>query len=648
MKIPNSSLEDNVDANNIIEQLSDNDIYKVSDENFNDELKDHTESISTEKKPLINSDNTTDNLAEKDFIEIKNKNEENLFNDYEKKLINTDLTSLYEINPVTKDNNNTPIKKLLDFIKKPIMEDNSELIESMIELSSSLENIGIEAHELTKSLNETEKIRLKLLQEQSKFGLNEEQFPIGKNKKTDIAPIAFVYMPNLKVNLIALEFSQILEDINYSDSNSSRDLIKKAQDLHKILEENKIDPKVLVLNQNQKKSYFKIIYNDDRISRTEFEYILNFMKSSAFANSSIIKKRNEYYKALENKQESEFPDIKPLINDVQKLKNILNVKLEDLSSYMTPSEKKDFEKFLPALDEYYKDQIYAFSGGKCYLPLAKNLRIIQEEIKKNSCINTLIENCQSLGFTMQRLYILHWIAESMMKKNYKTTLGKAIKLHIDKFPEKRSMYSQLIKAVHFRNNIAHNGVIWEPNDFEIHIENYEFGITLIADDLDINLKDFQLQKMNRNMNAKEIEEEVSKLMGLSINEIKKIDPELLKKLDTPNHTKLLKIVTYSKTMKISLPKLINEDLDTIQQIYRSNREIKKILNNHYFTSNFSKKYFNLNFDQLVSKIVEVQKNSVYEKVEKWLFMLSMKEKENKINNNDLETIKDLQRSINGR
>ena len=615
-----------VTESTLINNFDDDNLKELDDENY----------TFLEENIIDNTEDILDNTAE---IDSKIEQQDN-------EIIKENL-----IQEITEDKTNTPIKKLLDFIKKPIREDNSEIIESMIELSSTIGNIGTEAHELTKILSETEQIRLKMLQEQSKLGLNEDQFPIGKRVKNDVISVAFVYTPNLKVNLLANEFSQILEDINFSDTASSKNLIEKAKNLHKILEQNEIDPKILVLNQNQKKSYFKIIYNDDRISRTEFEYILNFMKSSAFANSSIIKKRDEYYKALNNGEEAEFPDIKPLINDVKKLKNILNVKLEDLSSYMSPAEKKDLENFLPALDEYYKDQINAFSGGKCYLPLAKNLKIIQEEIQKNPGVDTLIENCKSLGFTMQRLYVLHWIAESMMKKNYKTTLGNAIRMHIEKFPEKETMYFQLKQAVLFRNKIAHNGIVWEPNDFERHIENYEFGINLIANDLDINLKEFQLQRMNKIMTTVEIEEEVSKSIGLSVDEIRKIDYKLLKELDTQKHHRLKGIVGSLKSRKISIHKLINEDLFTIKEIYQSRIKIKDLvydkLSADYFKLNFSKKYFNLSFDDLVSRTVNVQKNSEYEKVEKWLYYLSMKEKEDKINNDDIHTINDLKRRING-
>lgn len=555
------------------------------------------------------------------------------------------------IQEITENKTNTPIKKLLDFIKKPIREDNSEIIESMIELSSTIGNIGTEAHELTKILSETEQIRLKMLQEQSKLGLNEDQFPIGKRVKNDVISVAFVYTPNLKVNLLANEFSQILEDINFSDVASSKNLIAKAKNLHKILEQNEIDPKILVLNQNQKKSYFKIIYNDDRISRTEFEYILNFMKSSAFANSSIIKKRDEYYKALNNGEEAEFPDIKPLINDVKKLKNILNVKLEDLSSYMTPAEKKDLEKFLPALDEYYKDQINAFSGGKCYLPLAKNLKIIQEEIQKNPGVDTLIENCKSLGFTMQRLYILHWIAESMMKKSYKTTLGIAIRMHIEKFPEKETMYFQLRQAVFFRNNIAHNGVIWEPNDFERHIENYEFGINLIANDLNINLKEFQLQKMNKIMTSIEIEEEVCKKLGLKKVEIQKIDSSLLLSINSNKHKRLEEIVRILELNKINITQLINDDLNLFKNVYFSSEsainETKQKFSNNYFNSKFANKYFNRSFEDLITSVLNIQKTAEYKKVKYWLSGLAKKEKEGRITNDDIQTINDLRRRING-
>lgn len=615
-----------VTESTLINNFDDHNSRELDDENY----------TFLEENIINNTEDILDNTAE---IDSKIEQQDN-------EIIKENL-----IQEITEDKTNSPIKKLLDFIKKPIREDNSEIIESMIELSSTIGNIGTEAHELTKILSETEQIRLKMLQEQSKLGLNEDQFPIGKRVKNDVISVAFVYTPNLKVNLLANEFSQILEDINFSDTASSKNLIEKAKNLHKILEQNEIDPKILVLNQNQKKSYFKIIYNDDRISRTEFEYILNFMKSSAFANSSIIKKRDEYYKALNNGEEAEFPDIKPLINDVKKLKNILNVKLEDLSSYMSPAEKKDLEKFLPALDEYYKDQINAFSGGKCYLPLAKNLKIIQEEIQKNPGVDTLIENCKSLGFTMQRLYVLHWIAESMMKKSYKTTLGIAIRMHIEKFPEKETMYFQLRQAVFFRNNIAHNGVIWEPNDFERHIENYEFGINLIANDLNINLKEFQLQKMNKIMTSIEIEEEVCKKLGLKKVEIQKIDSSLLLSINSNKHKRLEEIVRILELNKINITQLINDDLNLFKNVYFSSEsainETKQKFSNNYFNSKFANKYFNRSFEDLITSVLNIQKTAEYKKVKYWLSGLAKKEKEGRITNDDIQTINDLRRRING-
>ena len=158
------------------------------------------------------------------------------------------------------------------------------------------------------------------------------------------------------------------------------------------------------------------------------------MKSSVFANSKALQQRKEYYANLNSDNEVSFPDIAPLLQDVKTLQSKLTIRLEEMPEILNKEEKQQLQQFLPALDEYYKDQIAAFSGGKSYLPLAKNLQNMQNEIKQNPVASNILEHSESLGFTMQRLYMLHWVAESLMKQKYNTTLGKSLGIYTKKNP----------------------------------------------------------------------------------------------------------------------------------------------------------------------------------------------------------------------
>ncbi len=153
------------------------------------------------------------------------------------------------------------------------------------------------------------------------------------------------------------------------------------------------------------------------------------------------------------------------------------------------------------------------------------------------------------------------------------------------------------------------------------------------------------------MTAVEIEEEVSKAIGLTVDEIKKIDHKLLKKYNTSKNQRLIALVNTLKLKKISINKLIIEDLNTVKEIYQSNLEIENIvskkLTNKYFKLSFARRYFDLTFDDLVSSVLIIQKNAEAEKVESWLFMLSKKEKDGKMNNDDIQAINDLKRRLNG-
>lgn len=536
-------------------------------------------------------------------------------------------------------NDSTVIEKIFKYIKSPIREDSAEIIESMIELSGSLESMSVESIELSKLLNESERVKLDLLKEMGKRGLNVNQYPLGKAKKEQLNPVAFVYEIDTKLNLKLKNFQTLLEELSTnSDLEFKKNVIKEKKEF----EELGIDIKKYVLNQQQKKGYFQILtFEDDRLTRTELDFMLNFMKNSNFKNLPLIKEREEFYKSLFNDKKADFPDVSELIKDVSKLKGILNHKLEDLPEILTVKEKENFKNFLPALDEYYKDQVNALSGGKSFVPLTKNLKEIQKEINENPNVKILIDRCEVLGYSQQRLYILHWIAESLMKERYNTTLGQAIKKYKEDNPSQRSKYNELFEAVRFRNNIAHNGLLWHPEDFEKYIKSYENGIKLISEDLNISLEEYKLKKQDRNLTAAEIKEEVYKEItsktNLQVSMIDKINIDFIS--NEVMKKRLYNFVKLLNKREISVNKLIEEDVHLVRNIIKAKNSVYSLvnekINDDFIKDQFAKEFFNMSYAELEKRALNIQANG-----DKWVFKL--------YKTNDISSINQLKAKINAR
>ena len=566
-------------------------------------------------------------------------------------------TSQVDIPPIVTNEfptklNASPIEKLIEYVQAPVREDRHDLIESLLDLGSSLESIGVEAHQLTAALDETERLRVKALLESSKVGLNEYEFPIGHLRKDEIVPLALSYQAKSKINDKIDAFQVALESISLSsDPETKNNSIVNAKKIFHELNAQNYDTKRYVLNKNQKKGYFAIVLSDERIARTEVDLMLNFMKNSAFVHRKQLKQREEYYKAHLNGQEAEFPDIKPLLEDVKKLRSTLSVKLEEIPEILTSEEKQHLKEYLPALDEYYKDQIAAFSGGKSYLPLAKNLKIVQEEIANTPFALNIVKNAEPLGYTMQRLYLLHWVAESIMKQKYNKTLGKALLAFLQENPVKKPLLKDLLEAVRFRNDIAHNGIIWNPDDFERHIQNYEDGINILANELGIDLGNYRLEQVHKPFKKEELKHYVCQEIGATQSVIESVDPNLLETVPSKLHYKLKSMVDTLKKKNVTPEKLLEIDATLFKTLFRSKGKgfdlVNKNITNELFKTHFAKKYFNHDFEHVAQAASKKRPNSNPDKIYGLLFRLAMLEKEDKLTTDDLKTINELRRELYG-
>ena len=410
-------------------------------------------------------------------------------------------------------------------------EEPDKYIDAMLSISSTSSDLGSEVADLLISLNDMQRSRLNSLQKELKNGLNDSEKPYGSLNSSDALSIFLLYRPK---DQEAKDITVFLENLEKVSSGELTEIDKLAL-LRKLKIENRefqsksVSIKHYITKTSEKNGWNMLLFTDPtKMDKYELDDIVLKMKLAVSKHDKRLKETKDYFNSVE-KIEAEFvkitssfiekeqykkvlekyrrelsqlskPDTKEIVHDTAKIKEYLENKLEKLPEYLNEEQKVTVADFLPMLREYYEDQCSAFVNGKNYLPMAKDLEEFHNSVEQMN-VAEFLENSDRLGFTMQHLYLLHWIGEELMQKfqNQHLTLGKSIikrkEFHIKKkVRELSKSYEQFLRGVFFRNEVAHNGIIWEPYAFENAIEKYKKGILLLGEDFS---RELSKEKMPR-------------------------------------------------------------------------------------------------------------------------------------------------------
>jgi hypothetical protein len=404
-------------------------------------------------------------------------------------------------------------------------EDSDKYIDAMLSISSTSSSLGSEVANLLTSLNDMQRSRLNSLQKELKNGLSEKEKPYGRLEKSESTSNYLLFKPKDKESEEITLFLEDLEKISSGELTEieKSSLLRKLKSQIKEYEQKDISLQHYITKVSEKNAWNMLLFTDpNKMDKYELEDILLKMKLAVSKHDKKLKETKDYFSKLE-KVESDFvkitsnfiekeqykkvvekyknelamlskPDTKEIVIDTAKIKEFLENKLEKLPEFLNEEQRAIVSDFLPMLREYYEDQCSAFIGGKCYLPMAKDLEEFHNSVEKMN-VAEFLETSDKLGFTMQHLYLLHWVGEELMKKFQKQslTLGKSIikrrELHMKKRANQLSnAYTKFLKGVFFRNEVAHNGIIWQPDEFENAIKKYKKGILLLGDDFSKELK----------------------------------------------------------------------------------------------------------------------------------------------------------------
>jgi len=341
----------------------------------------------------------------------------------------------------------------------------------------------------------------------------------------------------------------------------------------------------------------------------ELLIIKNYYEDREDIYKEIYKIRNneQLYKDEKDKQISKQynilnkeidPSIAPLLKDTAKLIEKIDIKLETLPKLLNEKDKKSFEEFIPAISEYFIDQTYALSGGYSYTDLSNRLQHIQELINKNAVVGVLLEEIDKLNDNIEHLYLLHWIVESILKNilkcfEYSCSLGRTCRAYSHNYSktDKTNMTS-IIPAIKIRNNIAHSGLIWAPDEISMAIKTYRNYLLFISKEQYLDLYKVNINKQYRKLSKEDkdkmINESILKYFQYSKEQLYDLDSKLYKSVEKKlekNHGFLSKNDTNEFKKKIKKLKYIKKQKEKDEFAYQyfgfTYKEVEDKLIAHY-------------------------------------------------------------------
>ena len=452
--------------------------------------------------------------------------------------------------------------------------------------------------------------------------------------KTEAKDYTLRYMENVPTTQLINSFINSLENYDSLELEEKKEKLQEIKHQIDMLRENSIEPKRFIINKIRFNVWNKVEHNFSlTLKKLHIDSFINHIKLLKLKYKDEIDTIKNYYKDRQkiyteiaqiraNKDLSEDeinkhikvqynllnqqidPKIAPLLVETGKLLNKLEFSIEELPQELTDSQKQEFEAFIPAISEYYIDQTYALSQGYSYSPASHKLQKIQQLINESAFIGNILGEIDTLNDSIEHLYLLHWIAESLLKEilkcfEYSCSIGRTARAYGFNISKQSSTsFDVILPAIQIRNDIAHNGLIWNPKRIASAITIYRQYIDDIAKEQNINLSKIAIKKEHRKMSDElketKTKEFIKKHFGYDIEVLIELDSKLYKKLkqkleknfwflpdeDIKYFTKQIKYKIYHKE-KEEKDKFANEFFNL------SYNEVEKRLIAHYERQNIN-------------------------------------------------------------
>lgn len=336
-----------------------------------------------------------------------------------------------------------------------------------------------------------------------------------------ITGTAFVFESRNQLNGLYESIKQLLLLVSETDDQSH--LLKYASEygvLKEKLETLGATPERVVTNEAFEKAYQ--FFEEAVTYYEDYELAVDLLKSIEMILSQhhqLIAELKVFYQ-LEDDFQTDKPNTHKLVKDMGRMKKrypeFETTYLKRIKQKLPPKLAEELEAKLDSkleqlsvgYFEFYLDQLYvkAALGSSINPKIGNVFEDVQEKIAKAKNMHQVWEASKDLPVGMERLYLLHWVYESLFKRvwknkakrglfyppeeKYSPTLGKALKGFITRSMQNmekkdfNSLQRFLVDGVFFRNRVAHQGIIFSPEQFSGAVSAYQSGGRICTQFLD--------------------------------------------------------------------------------------------------------------------------------------------------------------------
>jgi len=427
---------------------------------------------------------------------------------------------------------NTIIKSL----RSNVVSHDPEEYENLKVIIEQIGELGKNSFELQNAMQQTDEFRQKMLDNEFKNGLSRGEEPFGSHQPVQAAGICRLTLAHpdyLDFSVLSQKLEEfgilIRQRLTISNQHQYNLYRKECNNLLKKLYDEGKDAARAVRTQNQKRAWIQLLKDDgSKLSRLEIDrFMLN-------VNNILVKHREliDAHESWENNRKGPEPSLKPLLNDVHEVINGLDLRLNEITPHLNTDEKATIERFTQQLQHYYQDQIeYGLSGGRSFNPIKQSLGVIQKELRDSNNFHSVMETSSKLEDGIEKLNVLHWVmdhlAESIYKKEgytfklpdgkrpHKTTSGhmiSAINYYNSKNKTITKEIQKLRSAREHRNEIAHTGLIFDPEKMQQTCDAYESSINFLSSHFNIQLQNVAPDEKTRPLDKESINDILRKQM----------------------------------------------------------------------------------------------------------------------------------------
>jgi len=460
--------------------------------------------------------------------------------------------------------------------------------------------------------------------------------PYGHIDSASIVSNSLIYRVNDEAKIFISEFIAALESFNMElKADEKKALLLQVKELSEKLISLGLEPKYYIINQKRSetwnyvengKDFFKIIeqlnidlfIDNIKLLRVRYQEDIDYIKAyynkqqQAYKAISIARKKDDKEEVrVQNSILSTpiDPKIAQLLKDTAKVMGQIDFILDKILDKLTETQKKELEEFLPAISEYYIDQTYALSGGIAYTDVGKDFKELQSKIDANSPLQEILYKVDKLEPSMQKLYLLHWIAESLLKDilrcyAFRCSIGFTARKYSESYPKSKTSLKQIKQAIRIRNDIAHNGLIWDPVKIADAVEKYRNYIRNLVIERDVNLGVYCIPVSHRVMT----QQQKDKRSQSFLEKYFKISLESLEKIGGNVYEQVIKKLESSKWQ------LSDDDIEKYKFLIKA--------------QSLSQKYFNIDYMELKEKLQAYEKSHGKNRIRTFHYLIKASKVEN--------------------